>query len=202
MSVGKKYYPPRVQVDVFNPDNFIELGQITASTTSQTTIDLLKAETDQVKTDADAQNVKFKAITTIPYTSPPNFNGTITVSGTFNGTQTFVIPYTIVTAYYYYISMNFNYVQASGGVSPVTSILVTNTNWTTQLGSPTQQFWSNLFSTGTAITGNNPSFQMTWCGPVFTNVQPSFTITYPSSVNGNSFTMTGKYTVIGIQVIK
>lgn len=201
MSVGKKYYPPRVSVPVFNPDNFLELGQITASTTSQNTIDLLKAETDQITTDADAQNVKFKAITTIPYTTPPSYNGSISVSGTFTGTQTFTIPYVLSTDFYYYISMNFNYVQAGASVSPVSSILVTNSNWT-NTGSTafTQQFWTDLYSTS-VITSNAPAFQMTWCG-VGTNVQPSFVITYPSSVNGNSFTMTGTYTVIGLQKSK
>jgi len=196
MSVGRKSYPPRVQLNVFNPDNFIEIGQITATTTSQATIDILKTSTDQTTADADAQNTKFKAITTIPYTSPPNFNGSISISGTFNGTQTFVIPYTFVTDYYYYVSMNFNYVQALAGIVPVTSIVVTNTNWTN-----TQQFWSNLYSVG-VITGSDPSFQMTWSAPVVTNNQPSFTITYPSSMNSNAFTLTGKYTIIGVQKSK
>lgn len=196
MSVGRKYYPPRVSVPVFNPDNFIEIGQITATTTSQTTIDLLKAETDVVTADADAQNLKFREITDIPYASPPSYNGPISVSGTFTGTQTFVIPYILSSDYYYLVSMNFNYVQSAGGIVTVASILVNNTNWTV-----TQQYWSNIYATGGSVSGSDPAFQMTWSAPG-TNVQPSFTITYPSSVNSSAFTMTGKFTVIGIQRTK
>jgi hypothetical protein len=193
MSVGRKYYPPRVSVPVFNPDNFIDLGQITASSTSQTTIDLLKAETDIVTADADAQNLKFKQITEIPIeSSPPYYNESLAISGFFNGTQTLIIPYVFSIEYYYFVSINFNYVQV--GSAPIDRILVNDTNWTI-----TQQFWDNTNLSN--AQGVNPSFQMTFAG-VGTGVQPSFTITYPGSVTSNSFTLTGKYTIIGIQTIK
>ena len=187
MSVGQKYYPPRVSVNVFNPDNFLSLGQTNATVTNQATVDKLKADTDAITTDANTQNARFKLITDIFFDSPPVYNETISFSGYINGTQTFQIPYVFGTGYYYTLAIIINYTQL-GTVVPIPSIVVTD-SWT-----GTSQFWTGPSNTNSA----NPTLQASFSA-AGNNTNPVLTFTYPGTTSGNQFTATGKFSVIGLQ---
>ena len=194
MSVGKEYYAPRVQLDVFNPDNFLSIGQSSASSTNQSTVDTLKAQTDAITASADAQNLKFKSITDVPFYSPPYYNETITLTGYLNQSQTFQIPYILASKYYYLVSVNLNYIQ-NGTPVTIQSVTVYN-SWTSTYGG-----WSapDAFNTASA----NPAIQLSFAG-VGTDAKPTLTFTYgyTSTPSTNSFTATGNFTIIGIQTIK
>ena len=193
MSVGREYYPPRVNVSVFNPANFVNLGEANSTITNQQTIDTLKAQTDTITTNATAQNTKFKAIIDCPFTSG-NFNESFTLTGTFNTSQTYEIPYILTDKYYYFVSIYLNYTQ-SGTPVAIQSIYVYN-SWTS-----TNAGWNapDAFNTESA----NPSLQMSFAG-VGINTKPllTFTYGYTGTPNTNSFTASGKFTIIGIQTVK
>jgi len=180
------YLPPTAVLSIFNPQNFGVADTININSAT------LQADTDLILAEANAQNTKFLAMSSLPAK-----NLLIAFTGSFNVGATgvnYTMPYTLSTGYYYIISATFNFLQI-GTPLAITAVNVTN-NWLNTTNS-----WSSL-NTSNAIYGF-PSLQFTIQG-LGTGSQPVFTFTFPTTsgytTNTNTFNATGYYSIIGIKI--
>jgi hypothetical protein len=192
------YIAPRANVNVFNPENFLQIAS--PSVSNKATTDALKADTDAITASATAQQIKFAKIT-----SQPKMNQTISLSGTFNVGATGIsltLPVTLTTDFFYYLTFNLNFIQSganSGGTVFAISGIQCYNNWTQSYTS-----WSSLQLSN--VIYSNPGFQYS-AQAMGNNAQPTLTFYFPVSSGGyttnpNSFTATGIYSIFGVQVAK
>jgi hypothetical protein len=201
MSVGREYLPPRVQVSVFNPDNFLVLGDTSSTVTNQQTVDLLKTQTDAITASATAQKIKIDSLV-LPLNyiySPINFTNTFN-----NATYIFDTSYTTSTDYFYIFTYEIHFQQNgtnSGGTIfaiPGVFLLV---NFTGQdLGFQT----ASTFTGSSGSQYGHPSIRGTVIGQG-TSGNLTTTLSFPMNdgtlnTNPNSYVATGTFSVIGIKI--
>jgi hypothetical protein len=189
------YFPPRVNVSTFNPENFIDIGTPDSTASAEQTLTALEAETNAITASATAQATKFADILT-----QPKINIALTVTGTFNvgaSGVTFTINTPLSIGYYYYVLINLNFYQSgtnSGGtLFPIQGIQCFSSLTNSYAG------WSSDKTSSTTFANPGVSFSFLEQG---NNANPSFTLTFPQSggysTNPNSFTANGYINITGI----
>jgi hypothetical protein len=201
MSVGREYLPPRVQVDVFNPDNFTILGDTTSTVTNQQTVDLLKAQTDAITALALVQDARIDSLV-LPLNYifiPVNF------TSTFNNTSyIFDTGFMTNTNYFYIFTYEIHFQQnganSGGTVFAIPGVTILSNFANQVLGFQT----TPLFTGSSGSQFAHPSIR----GTVIAQGQGSnltTTLAFPMNngtlnTNPNSYVATGTFSVIGIKI--
>jgi len=201
MSVGREYLPPRVQVDVFNPDNFQILGDTSSTVTNQETVDLLKAQTDAITALAVAQDAKIDSLV-LPlnyFIIPINFTSTFNNSNYIFDTQ-FATNSNYFYIFTYEIHFQQNGANSGGTVFAIPGVYI-YVNFSNQvLGFQT----TPLFTASSGTQYAHPSIR----GSVIAQGQGTnltTTLAFPMNdgtlnTNPNSYVATGTFSVIGIKI--